>query len=68
MPDSGVSGARRSAIWRAITGGGLHVEFLRWLAAQWHLYAQDRAMNGGEEDFDFWLAARFNTTTGRATA
>lgn len=50
-------------IWLSATGGGLMVEYLRWLAAMWEQFV---ALEG-DEDFEPWLAAKFNSAspTGR---
>lgn len=49
-------------IWRATTGGGLPVDYLRWLASQWELYESEPPSGAGQE-FNEWLAARFTTST-----
>lgn len=45
----------RVHIWKAATGGGLPVDYLRWLAAMWEQYL----CHDGPESFDDWLVAKF---------
>lgn len=58
----------RAHIWRATTGGGLPVDYLRWLSAMWERYDGERSIDYfleylppaearrfARDDFDSWL-------------
>lgn len=57
-------------IWKAATGGGRPVDYLRWLSAMWELFANEwqpehygrsrpALLSEQREDFYIWLTARF---------
>lgn len=50
----------RVQIWIKATGGGLPVDYLRWLSALWEQYRHDALASATREGFDQWLVARFS--------
>jgi hypothetical protein len=55
----------RVCMWRNLTGGGLPVDYLCWLAAMWEQFVDWYAVDGDHYrdrmgQFDDWLIGRIN--------